>query len=59
MAEPGNEMQNEGGPQGSITTQLQCSVTSSDDEVRKLLEEKLARKLDGYIVLFNNTEVKN
>ena len=57
MAEPGNEVRNEGGPQGSVTTQLQCSVTSSADEVIKLLEEKLARQLDGYVVLFNNTEV--
>ena len=57
MAELGNAVQNEGGPQGNITTQLQCSVTSSADEVIKLLEEKLARQLDGYVLLFNNTEV--
>ena len=52
-------METDGGLRGSVTTQLQCNVTSSAGEVRNLLEEKLDRQLDGYIVLFNDTEVKH
>lgn len=52
-------METDGGLRGSVTTQLQCNVTSSAGEVRNLLEEKLDRQLDGYIVLFNDTEVSS
>ena len=47
----------EGGTQGNVTLQLQCSTSSSAEDVRKLLEEKLDRHLDGYTVVFNNSEV--
>jgi len=50
-------MEPEGGTQDNITVQLQCSASSSAEEVRKLLEEKLNRQLNGYVVLFSNTEV--
>lgn len=50
-------METEGSPQGSITAQLQCNATSSADEVKKCLEEKLNRQFDGYVVVFNNAEV--
>lgn len=57
MAEPGNEMEPESGTQGNIPVQLQCSASSSAEDIRKLLEEKLDRQLAGYVVVFNNTEV--
>ena len=59
MAAPGDDMASEGGTQGNITLQLQCSVSSSAEDVKKLLEEKLDRQLTGYMVVFNGTEVCN
>ena len=64
MAESGNELVPEGGialpdrgTQGNISVQLQCHSSSSTEDVRKHLEEKLGRNLDGYTLVFNNAEV--
>ena len=53
----GNVAVPEGGPQRNLSVQLQCRTSSSAEEVRKLLEEKLNRHLDGYTLVFNNSEV--
>ena len=53
----GNVAVPEGGPQRNLSVQLQCRTSSSAEEVRKLLEEKLSRHLDGYTLVFNNSEV--
>ncbi|KAL9964395.1 hypothetical protein ACROYT_G028030 [Oculina patagonica] len=47
----------EGGTQGNVTLQLQCSASSSAEDIKKLLEEKLERELSGYVVVFNGTEL--
>ena len=57
MAASGDDMASEGGTQGNVTLQLQCSASSSAEDVRKLLEEKLDRQLTGYVVVFNGIEV--
>ena len=54
----GSAMEADRGSHGSITTQVQCNATFSADDVKKLLEEKLEKRLESYIVFFNNTEVK-
>lgn len=59
MAAPGDDMAPEGGTQGNVTLQLQCSASSSAEDIKKLLEEKLERELSGYVVVFNGTEVNN
>lgn len=53
----GNVAVPEGGPQRNLSVQLQCRASSSAEEVRKLLEEKLSRHLDGYTLVFNNSEL--
>lgn len=55
----GNVAVPERGPQRNLSVQLQCRASSSAEEVRKLLEEKLNRHLDGYTLVFNNSEVYN
>jgi len=57
MAASGDDMASEGGTQGNVTLQLQCRASSSAEDVKKLLEEKLGRQLPGYMVVFNGTEV--
>lgn len=57
MAAAGEDMDADGGTPGSINLQLQCSASSSAEDVKKLLEEKLDRQLAGYMVVFNGTEV--
>ena len=58
MAASGDDiMASEGGTQGNVTLQLQCSASSSAEDVKKLLEEKLDRQLTGYVVVFNGMEV--
>lgn len=57
MAASGNDMASEDGTQGNVALQLQCSASSSAEDVKKLLEEKLDRQLTGYVVIFNGTEV--
>ena len=57
MAAPGDDMAPDGGTQRNVAIQLQCSVSSSAEDVKKLLEEKLDRQLTGYLVVFNGTAV--
>lgn len=54
----GSAMETNRGSHGSITTQVQCNAAFSANDVKKLLEEKLDKQLESYIVFFNNTEVK-
>ena len=55
MAASGDDMASES---GNVTLQLQCSASSSAEDVKKLLEEKLDRQLTGYVVVFNGMEVQ-
>lgn len=58
MAAPGDDnMAPEGGTQSNVAVQLQCSVSSSAEDVKKLLEDKLDRQLTGYVVVFNGIVV--
>lgn len=57
MAASCDDMVSEGGTQGNVTLQLQCSASSSAEDVKKLLEEKLDRQLTGYVVVFNGMEL--
>lgn len=57
MASPGDGMTPEGGTQGNVPVQFQCNASSSAEDVKRILEEKLGRELTGYMVLFNGTEV--
>lgn len=55
----GSVMETNRGSHGSITTQVQCNAAFSANDVKKLLEEKLDKQLESYIVFFNNTEVSS
>ena len=58
MAAPGDGMAPEGGTEGNVALQLQCSASSSVEDVKKLLEEKLNRQLTDYMVVCNGSEVQ-
>lgn len=59
MAAPGDTtLDTEDGTPGSPTLQLQCNATSSAEDIKKLLAEKLQRQLTDFPVSFNGTEVQ-
>lgn len=58
MAAPGDTtLDTEDGTPGSPTLQLQCNATSSAEDIKKLLAEKLQRQLTDFPVSFNGTEL--
>lgn len=58
MATPGDTtLDTENGTPVSPTLQLQCNATSSAEDIKKLLAEKLQRQLTDYSLSFSGTEL--